>query len=132
MNAVIVDTGPLYAETDQGDHYHTQARTELQRLNEAKTQLIVPYPILLEAHKLVLYKCGISAAERFTTRLTTHANLINPTPQDYQFACQLISQFPDQKITLFDALVACLSQQSKFPVWTYDYHFDLMNVPVWR
>jgi uncharacterized protein len=132
VNAVIVDTGPLYAETDKDDQYHDQARTELQKLNRNKAHLIVPYPILLEAHKLVLYKCGIDAAKNFIQRLTTRANLINPTPHDYQLACQLIGQFPDQTITLFDALIAALSKQTKIPVWTYDYHFDIMNVPIWR
>lgn len=116
MKAIIADTGPLYAETDKADRFHTQSRSELQRLNESNVKLLVPYPILLKAHKLVLYKCGFNAAESFTRRLITEANLINPTPQDYQLARQLISQFPDQKITLFDALVACLSNQIKIPV----------------
>lgn len=132
MNAILVDTGPLYAETDKSDRYHAQARTELQHLNKSRTQLIVPSPILLEAHKLILYKCGSTAAQRFTQRIITHTNLLNPTSHDYQLACQLINQFPDQKITLFDALLACLSRQAKLPVWTYDYHFDVMNIPVWR
>ena len=132
MKAIIADTGPLYAETDKADRYHMQARSELQRLNEDKVKLIIPYPILLEAHKLVLYKCGFNAAEGFTRRLLNDTNLINPTPQDYQLAWQLISQFPDQKITLFDALIAALSKQAKIPVWTYDYHFDIMSIQVWR
>jgi predicted nucleic acid-binding protein len=132
LKAIIADTGPLYAETDKADRYHTQARSELQPLNESKAKLLVPYPILLEAYKLVLYKCGFNATESFTRRLTAETNLINLTPQDYQLARQLIGQFPDQKITLFDALVACLSNHTKIPVWTYDYHFDIMNVQVWR
>jgi predicted nucleic acid-binding protein len=132
LNAVIADTGPLYAETDIDDQYHERSRDELIRLNEDKFKIIIPYPILLEAHKLVLFKCGISAADAFVKRLATNTNLLNPMPQDYQQAFKLIRQFPDQKITIFDALVAVLSKQTGFPVWTYDYHFDVMNIHIWR
>jgi predicted nucleic acid-binding protein len=132
LNAVFVDTGPLYAEVDQDDQYHERSRSELSRLNQNKTSLIVPFPIFIEAHKLVLYKCGIRAAAIFAGRRLDHTNLINPTPEDYQSAYRLIHQFPDQSITLFDALVAILALQAKLPVWTYDYHFNVMGVPVWQ
>lgn len=132
MNAILADTGPLYAETDQDDQYHERARSELISLNQEKILIIVPYPILMEAHKLVLYRCGIKAAGTFLERLISNTNLINPAPQDYQLAGKLIRQFPDQKITLFDALIATLSNQMDLPVWTYDYHFDVMSIQVWR
>ncbi|MGK7890755.1 MAG: type II toxin-antitoxin system VapC family toxin [Leptolyngbyaceae cyanobacterium] len=132
MNAVIVDTGPLYAEIDQSDQYHQQARSQLMSLNQNHTQLIIPYPIFLESHKLVLYKCGNYVANVFVNRIKSETNLVNPTVQDYQLAHNLLSQFPDQKITLFDAIVAILSQQFNIPVWTYDYHFDIMGIEVWR
>lgn len=132
MNAVIVDTGPLYAETDQNDQYHQQARSQLVRLNEDRTQIIVPYPIFLESHKLVLYKCGSYAASAFAKRIKSGTNLVNPTVQDYQISHNLLSRFSDQKITLFDAITATLSQQFNISVWTYDYHFDIMGIQVWR
>lgn len=132
MNAVIVDTGPLYAEIDQDDQYHQRSRSELLKLNQNKTKIILPFPILLEAHKLVLYKCGIKFAKIFFERLTNSTNLINPTSEDYYSAYHLIDKFSDQKITLFDALVAVLANQAKLPVWTYDYHFDVMGVQIWR
>ena len=132
MNAVIVDTGPLYAEIDRDDQYHERSRSELIKMNQNKTKLILPFPILLEAHKLVLYKCNIKAAKIFFERLINRTNLINPTSEDYQLAYHLLNKFPDQKITLFDAVVAVLANQAKLPVWTYDYHFDVMGVQIWR
>jgi predicted nucleic acid-binding protein len=33
---------------------------------------------------------------------------------------------------LFDATVAVLAQRTGSQVWTYDHHFDVMRVPVWR
>jgi predicted nucleic acid-binding protein len=43
-----------------------------------------------------------------------------------------VLSFKDQPITLFDATVAVLAQRTGLPVWTYDHHFDVMRVPVWR
>lgn len=45
---------------------------------------------------------------------------------------QKTARFPDQRITLCDAVTAVLSKRLILPVWTYDYHFDVMQVPVWR
>jgi predicted nucleic acid-binding protein len=47
-------------------------------------------------------------------------------------AVKKVSRYPDQKITLVDAIVAVLSEKMNLPVWSYDYHFDVMGIPVWR
>ena len=36
-------------------------------------------------------------------------------------------QYPDQTITLVDATTAVLSAKMNIPIWTYDYHFDVMG-----
>ncbi|MGF1514380.1 MAG: type II toxin-antitoxin system VapC family toxin [Elainellaceae cyanobacterium] len=132
MRAVIADTGPLYAELDQDDQYHHRAVFELDRLNNSQTSLVILTSTLAEAHRLVLYKCGFNIASSFVERSITNVSLVDPTSKDYQLAYELLKQYPDQKITLFDALIAVLFQQTNVPVWTYDYHFDIMNVSVWR
>jgi len=38
----------------------------------------------------------------------------------------------DQPITLFDATVAAMATRLNFDVWTYDHHFDVMRIGVWR
>jgi predicted nucleic acid-binding protein len=38
----------------------------------------------------------------------------------------------DQGITLVDATVAALAVRMNVEVWTYDHHFDAMEVRVWR
>jgi hypothetical protein len=40
--------------------------------------------------------------------------------------------YPDQSITLFDAILATLASPLSLPVWTYDHHCDTMRVDVWR
>ncbi len=37
-----------------------------------------------------------------------------------------------RRITLVDATVAALALRLGLEVWTYDHHFDVMRVPVWR
>lgn len=60
------------------------------------------------------------------------AALVNPEPEDYRQAIAKLKGLPDQKITLFDALIAVLALRMGLHVWTYDHHFDVMRVPVWR
>jgi predicted nucleic acid-binding protein len=60
------------------------------------------------------------------------AALVNPEAEDYRQAIVRLKGLTDQKITLFDALVAVLASRMGLQVWTYDHHFDVMRVPVWR
>ena len=132
IRGIIADTGPLYAAIDIDDQYHQRSQQELEIINQQKLAILVPYPIYLETHKLILQSLGITAALRFTKDIEKQVNFINPTPQDYQAATSIITKFPDQKITLFDAITVVLANQINLPVWTYDYHFDIMKVQVLR
>lgn len=51
---------------------------------------------------------------------------------DYFRAAQTVRSFEDQPLTLVDAVLAQLSMRLSAPVWTYDHHFDVMGVTVWR
>jgi predicted nucleic acid-binding protein len=43
-----------------------------------------------------------------------------------------VHALPDQRITLFDATIAAVAANLGLEVWTYNHHFDVMRVPVWR
>jgi hypothetical protein len=43
----------------------------------------------------------------------------------------LIINFQGQSITLFDAVVATMSEKLRSAVWTYDGDFELMGVKRW-
>ena len=60
------------------------------------------------------------------------AALVNPSADDYRQAVDKVKSLKDQPITLFDALVASLANRLNLEVWTYDHHFDIMRVNVWR
>lgn len=132
MRAIIADTGPLYAAVDPDDQYHQRSQTELVKINQEKLAIIVSYPVYLETHKLILQWLGFSQALTFADNIRQTANLINPIDTDYEAAVKLVAKFPDQDITLCDAVTAILANQLKVPVWTYDYHFDVMQAQVWR
>jgi predicted nucleic acid-binding protein len=130
--AVLADTGPLYAAVDPADQYHTQAQQELKRLEQEGLEVFVAYANLLECYTLILHRLGISTAFRWLNEIQEGASLINPTLDDYHAAMSRIQRYRDQAFTLFDVVLAILSERLALPVWTYDHHFDVMRVPVWR
>jgi uncharacterized protein len=132
LRGIIADTGPLYAAYDPSDRYHRQAIGEVQRLGAEDLVAIVPYPIFLETHSLILKRLGISLGLRFIQEISTGAEMIHPTSADYNCAIQTLKRFSDQTITLVDATTAALSQRLGLSVWTYDFHFDVMGVNIWR
>ncbi len=129
--AVIADTGPLYAAVDPDDSHHKRAVKELDRLSREKREVVVAYPTLLEAYTLVLFRLGKSVASRWLGDMADAA-LVHPSTEDYRQATIKIRALSDQPITLFDATVATLSLRLDLHVWTYDQHFDLLRVKVWR
>jgi predicted nucleic acid-binding protein len=129
---VLAETGPLYAAADKDNSYHRKARSELKRLAREGYGVVVAYPTLCETYTLVLRRLGKPAASNWLDDMTTGASLINATAEDYQDARGKIEAFTDQLITLFDAIVAVLSQRLVMAVWFYVHHFILMRCAVWR
>jgi len=130
--AILADTGPLYAAVDPDDAYHSQSHEELARLTRDKREVLVAWPTLMEAYTLVLYKLGNATARSWLAGVLDTAIVVNPFAEDYPMAARLVSQFVDQQVTLFDATAATLATRLKVEVWTYDHHFDVLRVPVWR
>jgi predicted nucleic acid-binding protein len=128
---VLADTGPLYAAADPHDAQHKRAQQELKRLDHEQYEVLVAYPTLLESYTLVLFRLGRNAAAHWLKDMES-AGLINPTADDYLHAVRRAQSLADQPITLFDATVATMASRLGMEVWTYDHHFDLMRVRVWR
>lgn len=132
MRAVLADTGPLYALVDPDDRHHARARGEAERLERDGLSVVLAYPTLLEAYTLALRRLGAVTAHTWMEETLATCGLLNPIANDYLQAAGRILALPDQPITLFDSVVAQLAERLGLLVWTYDHHFDLMRVEVWR
>jgi predicted nucleic acid-binding protein len=132
LRAIIADTGPLYAAIDIDDQYHQRSKTQIQRINAENLTILVPFPVYLETYNLLLYRLGTEQAIKFARDCIESVYFINPSQEQYIAAAEKAAFFPDQKITLCDAITAILSEEMKLQIWTYDYHFDVMKVQVWR
>jgi predicted nucleic acid-binding protein len=131
IRAVLADTGPLFAANDEGDAHHQRALRELKELARDRREVLIPYPVLLEAHSLLLFRLGRNAALGWLAEVSD-TSFVNPTPEDYARGSTTVRALADQSITLVDATVAALAVRLGVDVWTYDHHFDVMRVGVWR
>ena len=129
---VLADTGPLYAALDPDDTWHARARDELMQLNVGQRDIVVLYSTLMEAYSLVLYKFGRHIAQRWLAEVTSQVRLVNPAPEDYRMAWARVGDYQDQPLSLFDTVLAAVSTRLDLAVWTFDHHFDLLRVTVWR
>lgn len=132
MRGIIADTTPLFGAIDPSDQYHSKARFELKRIETENLSIFVPVPVYLETYSLLLHRLGFRTAFDFTQSCVDSVQILNPTEEQYLLAVKKVSHYPDQKITLVDAVTAILSEKMKLPVWTYDRHFDIMGTSVWR
>jgi predicted nucleic acid-binding protein len=129
---VLADTGPLYAAVDPSDEHHKRAQAEIGRFNSEGLGVAVAYPTLCECYSLVLYKLGVGTARRWLEEIEGGAFFMNPAPDDFREAATLIRRYQDQALSMFDAVTASISRRLSLPVWTYDHHFDVVGVEVWR
>jgi predicted nucleic acid-binding protein len=132
LKAILADTTPLYGAIDTSDQFHARAQAEIQRIAKEKLIVVVSFPVYIETYSLLLYRLGFEQANRFSQNCLESANLLNPTEEQYLKAIKKVQQFPDQTITIVDALTAILADELNIPVWTYDYHFDVMKISVRR
>ena len=128
---VLADTGPLYAMRDPDDERHGRAREELAKIGKENLTIAVPYPILLEAYTLVMRRLGLDEARGFLDELEEKYPFVVAGPADHQKAAETVNRYPDQEITLVDAVLDAISKRLEVPVWTHDHHFNVLGSMVW-
>ena len=129
---VLADTGPLYAPADPSDQYHLRAISEAEATLARNLRVAISYPVLCEGHNLVLQRLGGAYSRQWLAELVAGSLLLNPEPADYLSAASLLDRFPDQRITLTDAVTATVSRRLSLPVWTFDRHFTTLGSKQWR
>lgn len=132
IRTLLADTGPLYALADPTDQFHARAATELETIDKKGFTVAISYATLCEAYTLILRRLGGDYARQWLAEIFAGAVLVNPEPSDYYWAASQIDRFPDQTITLVDAVTVALSLRLGVPVWSFDRHFALMRAKLWR
>jgi hypothetical protein len=77
-------------------------------------------------------KLGNRQAHALLAEVTSTSLLTNATTEDYRDAAITILPYRNQDFTLFDTVLAAMSDRLEAPVWTFDHHFDVLRVSVWR
>ena len=122
----------MYASVDPSDQFSTRADSEIDLLADQHLEVVVAAPVLHEVYSLLLRRLGIAVSRRWLGEVLDGASVVIPQPHDYGAALHILQRIEDQPITLTDAVVAAMSRRLDLPVWTYDHHFDVMQVEVWR
>jgi predicted nucleic acid-binding protein len=131
MKAVLVDTVVLYALVDPDDQHHQTARKQARQLDDDGMSAVVPYPILLETHALVLRWLGTATARRWLVEVREGLAFVNATARHYHAAAALGDRYHDQAISLYDLTLAVLAKELDIPVWSHDRHFSVLGTPTW-
>jgi len=97
---------------------------------DERRSIALLYPSLWECYTLVLRHHHPRAAQSWLAELRETVILLKPAPEDYESTLRHVARYRDQPITIFDALLAVMSDRFALPVWTFDLHFDMMGVSV--
>lgn len=104
----------------------------MDQIQREDVAVIVPYPTLMETYSLLLRRVSPFTVHRWLEEVQERVSIITPTTLDLEAAIHLAIRYKNQVITMFDALLAVLSSELTLPVWTFDHHFDILQVEVWR
>jgi predicted nucleic acid-binding protein len=129
---VLADTGPLYALADPSDQFHDRAHRELEKIASQNNSVLVVFPVLCEAHTLVLRRLGGRYASSWLSEMLSGTVPVNPETNDYLDATVSLRKYSDHPITLVDALLARMTRRLETPVWTFDRHFLTMRTTIWK
>jgi predicted nucleic acid-binding protein len=136
LRQILIDTGPLKGLLDANDQEHERAKNLFRRAEEAELTPVCPYPVLLELHRLLMYRkpARSDAAIRAHTALEAVCQAYEtscPDEKDLGAALALLQRFSDQTITLTDATIASMAARAAASVMTFDlHHFSVMGTDV--
>lgn len=132
---VLLDTAPLYGLLDPRDQAHQRARQAFRQLGFDRLEPIMPYPAILELHRLLVTRKP-SAPERAHEPLEEVVGMFGyelPERDDVEEARATLRRYRDQKLTATDATIAATARREGAQVLTFDgRHFGLMGAAVYE
>ncbi len=120
-HAVVLDTGPWIALFHRSGIDHVVANRGFRQLATASSRQIAPLPIVFEAYKWTLNEAGPFAARLCLSKMRQSAEIIYPSPTDFDDAADVLARMPTWSGSLEDALVAITARKLSIPVWTMNY-----------
>jgi hypothetical protein len=104
---------------------------EARRIKRKRLVVIITTPVLLETYNLILQRSYAAAAHAWLMD-TSEESFLSPRAEDDHRAVGRIQGNDDQRIPLNCAVIDELGDSFEMPVCTFDRHFDVMHVQVWR
>ncbi|MGE3913786.1 MAG: type II toxin-antitoxin system VapC family toxin [Chloroflexota bacterium] len=98
------------------------------QLDQGRTMLIVPLPIVLEVYKWLLQRAGLRLARMGLSLLRERVEIVHLAQPDFEASLQLLFVHAEWLGTIEDAVVAQTALRLDAPVWTYNYR-DLNAFP---
>jgi len=133
MNGVLIDTSFWFALTVASDAKHQQASQTARTMQKRGDLWLTTTMILAEMHRLVLYKLGTWAGNRFLVQIAsqTEAGFLEVVAIGWEhisLARTLLSKYSDLTLSLTDACSAAVMRELNLEKFAgYDEHFQLLG-----
>jgi predicted nucleic acid-binding protein len=112
--ATLVDTGPLFALANQGDHYHEPVK---QYLLAHPDTWIVPAPVVADTCIRILDRLGPDAELSFLRSLARREMLVEAiTDVDLGRAIEILERYRDARFGMVDAASMAIAERLKIDV----------------
>ena len=103
----------------------------MDALLRSSISVVVASTTLIEAHKLLLRRFSVQTVMTWLERITNSVEIVYPTEEDLASAIAIVRRYGDQPLALYDTTVAAMSARLQLPIWTYDFHFDILRANRW-
>jgi predicted nucleic acid-binding protein len=133
MNGVLIDTSFWFALAVASDAKHQQASQTARAMQKRGDLWLTTTMILAEMHRLVLYKVGTWAGNRFLTQInkqneTGFLEVAAVGWEHISIARTLLDKYSDQALSLTDACSAAIMRELNLEKYAgYDEHFQLLG-----
>ncbi len=124
-----VDTSALIAFTDRSDTYHALFR----RLFADPPRLVTTALVIAEGHGWFLKRYDPTRALQFIAMIEAMKplDIASVGLREHRVAAELLRRFPDQHLTLTDAVGLHVMTARKIErCWSTDFHLGLTGVPL--
>ena len=133
MNGVLIDTSFWFALAVASDAKHQQASDITRAMQRQGDLWLTTTMILAEMHRLVLYKVGTWAGNRFLAQITKQTEtgflkVVAISWDHISIARIILDKYSDLPLSLTDACSAAVMRELNLEKYAgYDEHFQLLG-----